>query len=570
VSWLAAHLAPLMLLALIPVVMSGVPVAFGLIACGMAFGAAGIALGVLPAQLMQALHLRLFGIMSNEVLLAIPFFTFMGLILQRSGMAEDLLETVGQVFGPVRGGLALAVVVVGALLAATTGVAAASVISMGLVSLPIMLRNGYDPRLACGVIAASGTLTQVVPPSLVLIVTAFQLGRSVGDMYAAALVPALLVIGLYAAWVALVALVRPRAAPAISLDQRGFREASGRSGHRSLALLTLLSIVAGWGLLQAYPALVRATGREFPPPNDEVVVVGLVSVVLSALVLALLDTIFRLHLLSALARRAAFVLAPPLILIFLVLGSTYLGVATPTESGAMGASGAMALSALRRRLTVRDTAQALLSTSKLSCVVMLLMFAATVFSLSFQALEGDIWVENLLAALPGGQVGFLIFVTALVFVLGCFLDFFEIAIVLLPLLAPIAEKLGIDLIWFGVLVGINLQTSFLTPPFGFALLFLRSVAPRTVQLDPQTERMLPGISTGDIYRGALPFVAVQVLVMALIIAFPDLVSGGMHKAKPVVDEAAVARSLREMGGRRPAEIPPDPVLLLLESIGQQR
>lgn len=568
--WLAAHLAPLMLLALIPVVMSGVPVAFGLVACGLSFGFIGIAMGVLPAHLLQALPLRLFGIVSNEALLAIPFFTFMGLVLQRSGMAEDLLETVGQVFGPVRGGLALAVVVVGALLAATTGVVAASVISMGLVSLPIMLRHGYHPRLASGVITASGSLTQVVPPSLVLIVIADQLGRSVGDMYAAALAPAALLIGLYAAWVALVALARPGWAPAIPLDERAFREADGSGGHRSLALLALLSIAAGWGLLQVYPALLRATGRGYAPPADEGVIVGLISVVLSALVFALLDALFRLHLLSALARRVAFVLIPPLILIFLVLGSIFLGVATPTESGAMGATGALALAALRRRLTLREAAQALLGASKLACVVMFLMFGATVFSLSFQALEGNIWVENLLVALPGGSAGFLVFVTALVFVLGCFLDFFEIAIVLLPLLGPIAEKLGIDLIWFGVLAGINLQTSFLTPPFGFALLFLRSVAPEKDQIDTHTGRTLPGVSTGDIYRGALPFIAVQVLVMALIIAFPGLVSGGLHPAKPRIDETAVVRSLREMADSWPAPAPADPVPLLLESMKQPR
>ncbi|MEO8137797.1 MAG: TRAP transporter large permease subunit [Betaproteobacteria bacterium] len=568
-SWLVGHLAPLMLVALIPVLMSGVPVAFGLIACGMTFGVIGIGLGVVPAQLVQALHIRLFfGIMSNEVLLAIPFFTFMGLILQRSGLAEDLLETVGQVFGSVRGGLALAVVVVGALLAATTGVVAASVISMGLVSLPIMLRHGYDRRLACGVIAASGTLTQVVPPSLVLIVIAFQLGRSVGDMYAAALIPAALLIGLYAAWVTLVALVRPHWAPAVPLEERGFREADGSSGHRSLALLTILSIAAAWALLQVYPALLRATGRSYSPPTDEVVIVGVISAVLSALVFASLDLIFRLHLLSALARRVTFVLIPPLLLIILVLGSTYFGVATPTESGAMGATGAMALAMMRRQLTLRLTGQALLLASKLSCVVMLLMFGATVFSLSFQTLEGNIWLENLLVTLPGGGVGFLIFVTALVFVLGCFLDFYEIAIVLLPLIAPVAEKLGIDLIWFGVLVGINLQTSFLTPPFGFALLFLRSVAPRTAQVDRHTGRTLPPVSTGDIYLGVLPFIAAQVLVMALIIAFPNLVTGGMHKTRPAVDEAAVARSLREMANQRPAATPLDPVRTLLESIGR--
>ncbi|MFZ2650108.1 MAG: TRAP transporter large permease subunit, partial [Burkholderiaceae bacterium] len=392
--------------------LSGVPVAFALAACGITFGFIGVELGVVPPALMQALPLRMFGIVANEVLLAIPFFTFMGLILQRSGMAEDLLETIGQVFGPVRGGLALAVVFVGALLAATTGVVAASVISMGLISLPIMLRNGYNQRIACGVITASGSLAQVVPPSLVLIVMADQLGRSVGDMYAGALVPAALLIGLYAVFVMSVALLRPRWLPALPLEARTFREADGSSGHRSLFVLLLLSIASGWALLRYYPALLLAIGRDFAPPPDEVVMMGLAAGVLSAFVLALIDSALRLNWLSALARRVAFVLVPPLILIFLVLGTIFLGVATPTEGGAMGAVGALALAGARRRLTLRQTGQSLLATTKLACFVMFLLIGATVFSLAFQAVDGPDWVEHLFDKLPGGATGFLIFVTA--------------------------------------------------------------------------------------------------------------------------------------------------------------
>ncbi|HUG21076.1 TRAP transporter large permease [Piscinibacter sp.] len=549
--------------------LTGVPVAFALAACGLTFGLIGIELGVLPAELLQALPLRLFGIISNETLLAIPFFTFMGLILQRSGMAEDLLETVGQVFGPVRGGLALAVVFVGALLAATTGVVAASVISMGLISLPIMLRNGYNRRLACGVITASGSLAQVVPPSLVLIVMADQLGRSVGDMYAGALLPAALLIGLYAAMVALMALFRPRWAPALPLEARTFREASGLSGHRSLAVLFVISALAGWALLQAYPALLRSIGRTFPPPPDETVMVALAGGVLTAFVLALLDSALRLGWLSALARRVAFVLIPPLILIFLVLGTIFLGVATPTEGGALGAVGALTLAGLRRRLTLRETGQALLSTTKLACFVMFVLIGATVFSLTFQGVDGPIWVEHLFDKLPGGATGFLIFVTILVFLLGFFLDFFEIAFVLLPLLAPIANKLGIDLIWFGVLVGINLQTSFMTPPFGFSLFYLRSVAPQVESIDAATGRTMPRVTTGDIYIGSLPFVGVQVLVMALIIMFPALVIGDAAKKDPF-DRSVIEEQLREMGPDRSGDTRVDPMQQLLDSMRRDK
>ena len=569
---LATLLPPLMFVALALLLLSGMPVAFGLAACGLGFAMVGIELGVLPAALMQALPLRIFGIVTNEALLAIPFFTLMGLILQRSGMAEDLLETVGQVFGHIPGGLALAVIVVGALLAATTGVVAASVISMGLISLPIMLRSGYSPRMASGVIVASGSLAQVVPPSLVLIVMADQLGQSVGDMYTAVLVPAALLIGLYAAVVAAMAWARPDWMPALPLADRALREPSGRSGHRSLAVLLVVSAVAGWALLQSYPALLRWSGRTMAPPTDEVVVVGLAGGVLSAFVLALLDAGLRLHWLSALARRVAFALVPPLLLIFVVLGTIFLGVASPTEGGAMGAVRALALAAARGRLTVRDTAQALLSTTKLSCFVMFILVGSTVFSLTFNAVDGTLWVEQQFTQLPGGTTSFLVVVTALVFALGFFLDFFEIAFILLPLLAPVAQRLGIDLVWFGVLIGINLQTSFLTPPFGYALFYLRSVAPTEDHTDPASGRHTPRVTTGDIYLGTLPFVAVQILVMGLIIAFPALLldyGGG----PPLLDSAAIDRQMRDMGdlGEQAAPgPPPDPLQRLLDSLQRER
>jgi TRAP-type mannitol/chloroaromatic compound transport system permease large subunit len=563
VSWVASNLPPLMFAALALFLLTGVPVSFALAACGMTFGFIGIELNVLSPELFQAWPLRMFGILSNETLLAIPFFTFMGLILQRSGMAEDLLETIGQVFGPLRGGLALAVVFVGALLAATTGVVAASVISMGLISLPIMLRYGYNPRIACGVITASGSLAQVVPPSLVLIVMADQLGRSVGDMYAGALVPAALLIGLYAAIVIAIALLRGRWVPALPPEARTFREANGHSGHRSLLVLALLSTLAGWALLQAYPMLLHAIGRDLAPPDDEMVMVALASGVLSAFLLALLDAALRLHWLSALARRVAFVLIPPLILIFLVLGTIFLGVATPTEGGAMGAVGALALAGARGRLTLRESGQALLSTTKLACFVMFVLIGSTIFSLTFQGVDGSVWVEHLFDKLPGGVTGFLVFVTALVFVLGFFLDFFEISFILLPLLAPIADKLGINLIWFGVLVGINLQTSFMTPPFGFALFYLRSVAPTADHADAEHGGTIKAVRTSDIYLGSLPFVLAQVLVMGLIIAFPALVLGELAAEKKF-DPAAIEQEMRDMGNAKQGE--PDPMQLLLESM----
>ena len=499
-TWLAANLAPVMFLSLVAFLLTGFPVAFSLAACGMFFGFIGIELGIIPPALMQALPLRLIGIMQNDTLLAIPFFTFMGLILERSGMAEDLLETVGQVFGPVRGGLALAVIIVGAMLAATTGVVAASVISLGLISLPIMLRDGYNRPIATGTITASGTLAQIVPPSLVLIVIADQLGRSVGDMYAAAFVPAFMLIGLYCAFVMAVALVRPAWVPALPPEARIYREADGSSGHRSLLVLTTLCTAAGVYFATRYPDLVRSlTGNPAATaPTDETIVVSLSFGVLLAFVIAMISRVLRLGLLSRLAEQVTFVLIPPLLLIFLVLGTIFLGVATPTEGGAMGAMGALVMAVLRGRMGLSLLKQALNATAKLSVFVMFVLVGSTVFSLTFQAVDGPIWVEHLFDRVPGGQLGFLLFVNALIFVLGCFLDFFEIAFILLPLLAPIAAKLDIDLVWFGIIIAMNLQTSFLTPPFGFALFYLRSVAPASDYVDRVTGQPVPKVTTSQI------------------------------------------------------------------------
>jgi len=439
-------MAPLMFGALVAFLLLGYPVAFSLAANGIFFGLVGIEMGLLGPELLQALPERVYGIMRNDTLLAIPFFTFMGLILERSGMAEDLLDTIGQLFGAIRGGLAYAVVFVGALLAATTGVVAASVISMGLISLPIMLRYGYSPRLAAGVIAASGTLAQIIPPSLVLIVLADQLGKSVGDMYRGAFVPGLTLAALYMGYVLAVSFARPAAVPALPPQARTLQGA-------------------------------------------------------------------------ALARRVVTSLLPPLTLIFLVLGTIFMGIATPTEGGAMGATGALALALARRRLDFNLLRQAMDSTARLTSFVIFILVGSTVFGLIFRAVDGDLWVENLLVNLPGGATGFLIVVNLMVFVLAFFLDFFEIAFILIPLLAPVAAKLGIDLVWFGVMLGVNMQTSFMHPPFGFALFYLRSVAPREVK-------------TSDIYWGAIPFVIIQLVMVALVIAFPALVTGTISAETP--------------------------------------
>lgn len=522
IEFLHANMAPLMFVGLVVFLLIGFPVAFSLAACGLLFGFIGIETGMLPASLMQALPLRIFGIMQNETLLAIPFFTFMGLILERSGMAEDLLDTIGQLFGPIRGGLAFAVIFVGAMLAATTGVVAASVISMGLISLPIMLRYGYDRRIASGVIAASGTLAQIIPPSLVLIIMADQLGRSVGDLYKGAFVPGFVLTGMYVGFIALVAIFRPTWAPALPAEARTIREDDGSPGLRSLAILAAVSTAAGIAFGKTRPATM---------PTDELIVLSMCVGVGLAFALAVLNKTLRLKLLSRMAERVTFVLIPPLALIFLVLGTIFLGVATPTEGGAMGAAGALVMALARRRLDLGLLRSAMDATMKLSCFVMFILIGSTVFSLSFQGVDGPKWVEHLLTSLPGGQVGFLIVVNILVFLLAFFLDFFELSFIVVPLLAPVAEKLGIDLVWFGVLLAVNMQTSFMHPPFGFALFFLRSVAPAKDYKDRVTGRNVAAVTTGQIYWGAVPFVIIQIVMVGLIIAFPNIVSGGIAKKK---------------------------------------
>jgi tripartite ATP-independent transporter DctM subunit len=461
-QFLIENMAPIMFASLVIVLLLGYPVAFSLAAVGFGFGLLGIELGLFHPSFFGGLPGRFFGQMENETLLAVPFFTFMGLILERSGMAEDLLDTIGQLFGPIRGGLAYAVIFVGALLAATTGVVAASVISMGLISLPIMLRNGYDRSLAAGTIAASGTLAQIIPPSLVLIIMADQLGRSVGDMYEGALLPGLILTGLYAGYIMIMSIVRPNSAPAL-------------------------------------------------PPEAR-----------------------TLHGL-ALAGRVVTSLIPPLVLIFLVLGTIFLGIATPTEGGAMGAIGSLVLAAINRRLNWTMIRQALDTTTKLSAFVIFILLGARVFSLTFYGVNGQVWVEHLMTSVPGGVLGFLIVANLLVFVLAFFLDYFELAFIIVPLLGPVAQALGIDLIWFGVLLAVNMQTSFMHPPFGFSLFYLRSVAPTRPYRDKVTGRTTAPVTTGQIYLGAIPFVAIQVLMVAIVIAFPGLVThykSGQVEADP--------------------------------------
>ena len=524
-EFLIHNMAPLMFGSLIVVLLIGYPVAFALAAVGIFFGLLGIELGMLPASLVQALPQRIWGIMSNDTLLAVPFFTFMGLILERSGMAEDLLETIGQLFGPLRGGLAFAVIFVGALLAATTGVVAASVISMGLISLPIMLRYGYDRRFATGVIAASGTLAQIIPPSLVLIVMADQLGRSVGDMYQGAFIPGLTLTALYAVYAVGITLFRPSWAPALPPEARTLREPDGSGGTPSLIVLVLVAVATA----------VAFAKYHYPPdaPTDELLVVSTSVGVGIAFAGAVVNHLFKLGLLSRIAERVTFVLIPPLALIFLVLGTIFLGVATPTEGGAMGATGALIMAIARRRLSIKLLRQAMDTTAKLTSFVVFILVGARVFSLTFYGVDGHLWVESLLTGLPGGQLGFLIVTNILIFVLAFFLDFFELSFIVIPLLGPVAEKLGIDLIWLGVLYGVNMQTSFMHPPFGFALFYLRSVAPDKDYVDRVSGKLTARITTGQIYWGAVPFVVIQVIMVALIITFPNLVTGGLAKKQAV-------------------------------------
>jgi len=526
-AFVAQNIAPIMFAGLVAFLLLGFPVAFSLAACGLFFGFIGIELNLLPQTLVQAFPLRIFGIMKNDTLLAIPFFTFMGLILERSGMAEDLLDTIGQLFGTIRGGLAFAVIFVGAMLAATTGVVAASVISMGLISLPIMLRYGYDRRIATGVIAASGTLAQIIPPSLVLIIMADQLGKSVGDMYRGAFIPGFVLTGLYAVFVILVALFRPQYVPALPAEARTIREDDGSSGLKSLGVLVVVAIAASIGFDKWYQSHTPNASTE------ELVILGMLASIGLCFFLALANKLLRLGLLSRMAERVTFVLIPPLALIFLVLGTIFLGIATPTEGGAMGATGALIMAFGRRRLSLRLLKQAMDTTAKLSCFVVFILLGSTIFNLVFQGVDGAKWVEHLLTGLPGGQVGFLIVTNILVFVLAFFLDFFELSFIIVPLLGPVAEKLGIDLIWFGVLLGVNMQTSFMHPPFGFALFYLRSVAAHEDYTDRVTKKPIAKVTTEQIYWGAVPFVCIQVVMVALVIIFPGLVTMAFEKEQKV-------------------------------------
>ncbi|MFL5049834.1 MAG: TRAP transporter large permease subunit [Xanthobacteraceae bacterium] len=576
------YMAPIMFAALVVFLLLGYPVAFSLGAVGLIFGLIGIEVGLFRPDFLQALPERVYGVMANDTLLAIPFFTFMGLILERSGMAEDLLDTIGQLFGTVRGGLAYAVVFVGALLAATTGVVAASVISMGLISLPIMLRYGYDRRVASGVIAASGTLAQIIPPSLVLIVMADQLGRSVGDMYEGAFLPGLTLAGLYAAYVFAVTLLYPKAAPGLPVDAIGYREPDGARGVWQLGVLVVFSGLVAYQVMSQtnvrsgadFVVLTMSVGvvvsflcavfnRLFGARLFYVTLIllllfvgawyyldghnhenwALLAIALSAgaayaLVAALIEKATGFRIVSAMAEQVTFVMVPPLALIFLVLGTIFIGVATPTEGGAMGATGALILALFKRRLTWDLVRQAAESTAKLSAFVVFILIGARVFSLTFYGVNGHRWVEELLVSLPGGPVGFLVFVNVFVFVLAFFLDFFEIAFIVIPLLGAPAERLGIDLIWFGVILGVNMQTSFMHPPFGFALFYLRSVAPREPYLDRMTRKRMEPVTTGQIYWGAVPFVVIQCIMVGLVIAFPALV---MHYkgTGPTVDPSKI-------------------------------
>jgi tripartite ATP-independent transporter DctM subunit len=462
-------MAPLMFGGLIVFMLIGYPVAFSLAAVGLFFGVIGIEMGFFELGLLQALPERVFGILANDLLLAIPFFTFMGAVLERCGLAEDLLEATGQLFGPVRGGLAYAVILVGALLGAITGTVAASVIAMGLISLPIMMRYGYNMRMATGVIAASGTITQLIPPSLVLIVLADQLGKSVGDMYAGAIGPSILQVLLFGLFVFVVSIVRPGYMPPLPKEAR---------------------------TLQGLP----------------------------------------------LVRRVLRGMVPSLALMFLVLGTILMGVATPTEGGAMGAVGAIGLAALHRRLNWDLLWQGMTSTMRITAMVIFILIGSTVFGLVFRGVDGDLWIEQHLLSLPGGVTGFLLAVNLFVFVLAFFLDFFEIAFIVIPLLAPVAAKLGIDLIWFGVLLGANMQTSFMHPPFGFALFYLRGVAPKEVR-------------SSDIYWGAVPWVALQLLLVGILIFWPGLVTGFIGQAD-VIDPAKIEIQLERADTSAPAAEPP--------------
>jgi len=430
-------LGPLMFLGLLVFVFSGYPIAFSLAGTGLFFSIFGMLMGYFDVSFFYTLTERIFGVMANYVLLAVPFFIFMGTMLEKSKLAEDLLTTIGMLFGPIRGGVAIAVVLVGTLLAAATGVVGATVVSMGLISLPIMLRYGYSKELAAGVICASGTLGQIIPPSVVLVVLGDQLGVSVGDLYLGALFPGLMLSGIYIIYVVAISILKPEMAPALPKEVR------------NIPLKTLI-------------------------------------------------------------KRVIFVMFPPLFLILLVLGSIFAGIATPTEAGALGAVGAMILAALNKRLTIENLKDTMNDTAKLTVMVVFLLIGSTVFSLVFRGVYGDEWIDNLLLNIPGGKWGLIFIANLVIFILGFFIDFFEIVFIVIPMIAPTAAKLGIDMVWFGVMIGMNLQASFLTPPFGFSIFYLKGVSP-------------PELKTTHVYRGVIPFIIIQLIALTIMIVYPEIV-----------------------------------------------
>ena len=478
------HFPPVMFGGLILIMMIGFPVAFSLAALGLGCGFYAVSMGWFPAQFMANLPLNVFGILSNELLLAIPFFTLMGAILEKCGLAEDMLDSMGQLFGPVRGGLGYSVIIVGFILGAITGTVAGQVIAMAMISLPVMMRYGYNMRYATGVLAASGTITQLVPPSLVLVVMADQLGRSVGDMYKGAWGPSILQVLLFALYTFILARLKPEHVPGVPREAR---------------------TLDGW----------------------------------------------------ALWKKCLRGIIPSAVLIFAVLGS--MGglpgidhaIATPTEAGAMGAFGAFLLAALHRRLSWGLMQEAMAGTMRITAMVVFILIGSRVFSLVFQGVDGARWVEHLLSHLPGGQVGFLLAVNVFIFFLAFFLDFFEIAFIILPLLGPVADKMGIDLIWFGVLLCVNMQTSFMHPPFGFALFYLRGISDTLYK-----NGALPApVESKDIYLGSIPWILLQLTLVVTVIFVPEIVTM-MLDATPIIDPDKVQIEIPTLGDVSADATPP--------------
>lgn len=442
-------LAPLMFTTLVVVLLAGFPVAFSLAAVAAAFGVLGVALGQFTTPFLLNMPLRVQGVFNSDNFLAVPLFVLMALILERTGVAEDTLLALGRLFGRAPGGLLYATIIVGAVLSAITGFVSASVIAMGLVALPAMLKAGYDARLATGSIAAAGTLAQMLPPSLVLIVLAEQLEVSLIDIFHAALLPSAMLVGLYLVFVFAATAWRPSLAPPIAT-----------SGDSSRA-----------------QAVMRAAGAA----------------------------------------------GVPLGLILLILASIYFGIATPTEGGAIGVCGALAIGSVRKRLAHGRLSQALTNTGVLCSSVIFLLLGASFFTLVFRGFDGQVWIEGLFSHLPQGQVPFLVAVTLGIFLLGFFLDFFEIAFIVVPLITPVARKLGVDMVWLTVMIAVVLQTSFMHPPFGIALYNLRSVAPASVR-------------TTQIYVGAIPFLAIQLLMVALLVVFPGLAATNQVETRATQQE----------------------------------